>query len=311
MFDPDADARIRRQAFEWLERQCDRHGEVLSFELLRRGFEVDGCKVPLCSPKGIFKPKVLDLPLSIRTGSDSPYDDCFDPDGRLRYRYRGNNPDHPDNRALREVMRRCLPLVYLHGLLPGRYLPCWPAYIVADDPGALTFTVELDARELPIPAPGGASWVGEDPEPRRRYVTALTRRRVHQQAFRERVLAAYRGQCAMCRLKHAELLDAAHIVPDSEPGGEPVVANGLALCRLHHAAFDRFFLAVRPDRRIEVHPAILREKNGPTLRHAIQGLHGSRILLPRSPRDRPDEERLELRYQRFVEHVAAGADVPG
>lgn len=311
MFDPETDARIRSRAFEWLEEQCERHGEVLSFELLGRGFEVTGHRVPLLGPKGIFKPAVLDLPLSITTAPKGPYDDSFDPDGRLRYRYRGTNPHHPDNRGLREVMRRSLPLVYLHGLLPGRYLPCWPAYIVDDDPEALTFTVELDAKELPMSAPGGASWVGEDPEPRRRYVTALTRRRVHQQAFRERVLAAYRGQCAMCRLKHAELLDAAHIVPDAEPGGEPVVANGLALCRLHHAAFDRFFLAVRPDRRIEVHPAILREKNGPTLRHAIQGLHGSPILVPRPARDRPDEGRLELRYRRFLEHVASGAEVAG
>jgi hypothetical protein len=52
------------------------------------------------------------------------------------------------------------------------------------------------------------------------------------------VLAAYRHQCSLCRLKHEELLDAAHIIPDADPEGEPVVSNGLALCRLHHSAFD-------------------------------------------------------------------------
>jgi hypothetical protein len=40
-----------------------------------------------------------------------------------------------------------------------------------------------------------------------------------------------------------ELLDAAHILPDGHPKGEPVVPNGLALCKLHHAAFDRQRLA--------------------------------------------------------------------
>ncbi len=309
MFDARLDAKVRKKAFAWLDEQRELHGDVLPYELLRRGFELGGRRVPLLGPKGIFKPALLDLPLSITTAPKGPYDDSFGPDGALRYRYRGTDPDHPDNRGLREAMGRQIPLVYLHGLLPGRYLPCWPAYVVRDEPDALTFTVEIDAREVALPEPGGASWVAEDAEPRRRYVTAVTRRRLHQQAFRERVLDAYRRQCAMCRLKHAELLDAAHIVPDSEAGGDPAVDNGLALCRLHHAAFDRFFLAVRPDRVIEVHPEILREKNGPTLRHAIQDLHGARILLPRRPEHRPAEARLERRYARFLEQVRSGAGI--
>ena len=71
------------------------------------------------------------------------------------------------------------------------------------------------------------------------YITTLVQRRLHQQAFRERVLLAYREACSICRLRHRELLDAAHILPDRHPLGEPLVSNGLALCTLHHAAFDR------------------------------------------------------------------------
>lgn len=41
-----------------------------------------------------------------------------------------------------------------------------------------------------------------------------------------RVLAAYREQCAMCSLRHAELLDAAHIIADVDLEGEPIVPNG-------------------------------------------------------------------------------------
>lgn len=45
---------------------------------------------------------------------------------------------------------------------------------------------------------------------------------------------------------------AAHIIPDREEGGEPPVTNGLALCKLHHTAFDAFFLSIRPDYVIEI-----------------------------------------------------------
>ena len=62
-------------------------------------------------------------------------------------------------------------------------------------------------------------------------------------------------------LRHHELLEAAHIVADSDPEGEPVVSNGLALCKLHHAAFDANILGVHPDYRVEVRPRCARKKS--------------------------------------------------
>jgi putative restriction endonuclease len=129
----------------------------------------------------------------------------------------------------------------------------------------------------------------------------VVRQRIHQRAFRERVIDAYRGQCALCRLKHEELLDAAHIVPDSDPEGEPMVSNGIALCKLHHAAFDKYFISVRPDYIIEVRHDVLVETDGPMLRHGLQGIHEQRIQLPRRRDQRPKEEFLEHRYKRFLE----------
>jgi putative restriction endonuclease len=96
-----------------------------------------------------------------------------------------------------------------------------------------------------------------------------------------------------------------HIIPDTEPEGEPVVRNGISLCRLHHAAFGRFFLAVRPDHIIEVRPDVLEEIDGPTLQHAIQGLHGQPIVLPRKLVEQPAIEFLSERYDRFLEVVNA------
>ena len=164
-------------------------------------------------------------------------------------------------------MLRNTPLVYFFGIVPGRYEAIWPVFVVGDDPDHLTFTVVAEDRAF-------AHMDGTPTEPggeaRRRYVTTLVQRRLHQQAFRERVLLAYRETCGICRLRHRELLDAAHILPDRHPRGEPMISNGLALCTLHHAAFDRQVLGVRPDLVVEVRRDILRE--AARLRALIPGL---------------------------------------
>ena len=81
---------------------------------------------------------------------------------------------------------------------------------------------------------------------------------------------------------------------------KPLVTNGLALCKLHHTAFDAFFLSIRPDYVIEIRRDVLEEVDGPVLKHALQGLHGASIQLPRRAAHRPDRERLEVRHQRFL-----------
>jgi putative restriction endonuclease len=297
------DARVRAAAFKWLAEQVDRHGDVLPWKPLSDGFILDGERVPLLGPQGIFKPRVLtDVPLSLTTAPDGPYDDAFSDDGLLLYRYRGDDPNHRDNRGMREALRLGLPLAYFHGVSTGRYLAAWPVYIVHDDPGALTVTVAVDDKEhlrLQPERPAVAAAYEDIDEGRRRYITAEVRVRLHQRGFRERVLEAYRRQCAFCRLRHEELLDAAHIVPDREPLGDPVVPNGLSLCTLHHSAFDRNFLGLRPDYVIEVRPDILEEHDGPTLAHAIQGLHGQTIILPRPMAQRPNRDLLAWRYSQF------------
>ena len=302
MFDADQDHRIRLAAFNWLEAQVATHGDdVLPRALLAQGFTLDGVRVPLLGPQGIFKPKVLsDAPLSITTAPAGPYDDAFGLNG-LRYRYRGTDPKHRDNRGLRFAMQYRLPLVYFFGLVKNRYLAVWPVFVIGDDPGALTFTIQVDDRKHAIDHRNEPVLLQDDHgESRREYVTTAVRHRVHQRSFRERVLDAYRRQCAFCRFRHPELLDAAHIVPDAEPEGEPIVQNGLALCKLHHAAFDRYFLGVRPDYVVQVRHDLLDEEDGPTLVHGIQALHGNEILIPRDPRFRPDTERLERRFEQFL-----------
>ena len=190
---------------------------------------------------------------------------------------------------------------YFYGLEPGRYLAVWPVYIVGDRRDELFFDVAVDdAAQAVAPAAIGSAVAEERAEIRREYVTATVRHRLHQQAFRARVLEAYRTRCALCRLRHQELLDAAHIIADAKPEGEPVVSNGLALCKLHHAAFDRHFLAVRPDYLIEIRQSVLEEEDGPMLLHGLKEMHRQPILLPHSEALRPDRGRLEERYEAFL-----------
>ena len=302
-FDKALDNRIRNAAFNWLSSQSAIHGEVIPRTLLAEGFNFDGHRIRLVGPQGIFKPKAMDVPLSMATVPSGPYGDSFGPDHLLKYQYRGTDPAHRDNVGLRVAMQNQLPLVYFHRILPGKYLAVWPVFVVGDAPERLTFSVDLAAATSNLLAPVG--WRHIDPELRRKYVTVEIQHRLHQGEFRERVLRAYRHQCALCRLRHEELLDAAHIIPDSEPGGTPTVSNGLALCRLHHAAFDRFFVGIRDDYVIQVRPDVLREHDGPTLRHSIQGLHGRRIILPRRRVDRPALDLLAARYERFQEAASA------
>jgi putative restriction endonuclease len=103
----------------------------------------------------------------------------------------------------------------------------------------------------------------------------------------------------VCRLKRPALLDAAHILPDSHPRGEPIVPNGIALCSLHHAAFDRHILGIRPDRVIEIRQDVLEETDGPMLLHGLQGVHHTALHVPRSAKLAPRVEFLEERYEEF------------
>src|SRR5438105_1892477 len=99
-------------------------------ETLVDGFTFEGRRVPLMSPQGIFTPAACSMPLSLTTvpvvaGQDRPYDDEVSDDS-IQYRYRGTDPNHRDNALLRKAMLHRVPLVYFHGIVPGRYEAEWP-----------------------------------------------------------------------------------------------------------------------------------------------------------------------------------------
>ena len=128
------------------------------------------------------------------------------------------------------------------------------------------------------------------------------RQRLHQATFREAVLAACDGRCAISGLPEPRLLDAAHIVADrDEELGQAVVPNGLPLSKVHHAAFDAHLIGIDSDYRVHVSPRLLAFNDGPMLEQGIKAMVGRLIRLPDRAVDRPDRDRLATRFKVFRE----------
>lgn len=244
--------------------------------------------------RGIRNPAEFSSTLSIVSRVDGPYDDVESPDdGLFHYSYRKGDPWSGDNRKLRNAMVTGMPLILFRKEIPNILTPVAPVYVIDDEPQNNCFVVALDEGFRFLPR--GASMSPDQ----KRYALRLARQRLHQPAFRTRVLVAYKSRCAVCLLRHASLLDAAHIVPDSDPRGLPTVNNGLAMCKIHHAAFDQRMLGVTPDYKVRISRAVLAEVDGPMLKHGIQEMEGREVLLPSSLADRPDRELLAERFAAF------------
>jgi len=290
------DDNIRLAAFDWLQEQTIAHGDSLPRTLLENGFIYRGHRITLIGPQGIWKPRIMQLPISITTIPGGQYEDGATADGGWQYKYRGRDPFHTANVGLREVMKQKKPLIYFFRIIPGFYVPQWPVYIIQDNMADLSFTMIIEDKIKRIE---GVEVDSEEPLDGRKYKTVHTIIRLHQRSFREKVMLAYKNQCSLCRLRHRELLDAAHIIADKDDEGEPIIQNGLSLCKIHHAAFDKHFLGITPDFIVKVRQDILDETDGPMLKHGIQSLNDQRLLLPSSRRDWPDKDRLAQRFDVF------------
>jgi len=105
----DLDRNVRKAAFAFLVEQLRQYGRAIPRNVLAKGFSFEGVRVPLVGPQGIFKPKILpEIPISILTvpeipGKPRPYDDRSTETGIIIYRYRGNDPSHPDNAGLEKL----------------------------------------------------------------------------------------------------------------------------------------------------------------------------------------------------------------
>lgn len=298
------DAAMRQAAVAELERRA--RGRPLEASDLAAGFSYEGQRIPFVNPqRGIFKPRAMKHLLSIRTvyprsGAKIWYDDQKQVHEQIHggtelvdYAFMGTDPDAADNRWLKEAMEAQIPIIYFLGIAPGRYTAVYP-----------TFIAEWSARDLKakigfgMPLAAAASSASIPAGPERRYALRLVSQRLHQATFREAVLAAYGGRCAISRLPERRLLDAAHIVPDTdELLGQPLVANGLLLSKMHHAAFDANLIGIDMDYRIHVSDELFAMNDGPMLEQGIKAMKGKLLLMPDRVIDRPDPNRLAARFE--------------
>jgi putative restriction endonuclease len=298
----DQDWQIRLAAFDALRRISETG--VVTRDQMDAGFEFEGQRIPFAlKARGIWRPATMKSPgaalsvttASIRKGVKPKYDDQIGGEGWFEYRYQGNDPTDWDNVAVRRAYELKRPLVYFYGVGPKLYEAIYPAYVVGDSPGDLTFRLAADAPGLGI----ASITEGGGPEPLKEYATRQVKVRLHQHRFRELVLGAYGHRCTICRIAHVPLLDAAHILPDRDQRGLPEVPNGLSLCKIHHTAYDVNILGITPGFQVEIRKDILKERDGPMLKHGLQELDGARLGLPRSHADRPNPAYLEERHSAF------------
>ena len=303
--DDSPDSIIRLAAFEQV-RRLNESRAVLTAADLAAGFVFNHDRVPLINPqRGIFKPRQMQFLLSIKTVFPRPggriwYDDqrevhrqLFESNDTIEYAFMGKNPEDADNRWLREAFENQVPIIYFLGIAPGRYLALLPAFVVGWSGFALKADIAFALSDREGFAESGKA-------PQRRYAMREVQQRLHQASFREAVITAYGGRCALSRLPEPLLLDAAHIVFDKdEQLGQPVVPNGIPLSKLHHAAFDAHLIGIDADYRLHVSERLLTRNDGPMLEE-LKRLNGAAIHLPNRDRDRPDRDRLARRFEQFI-----------
>ena len=130
----------------------------------------------------------------------------------------------------------------------------------------------------------------------RRSILVETMRAFRDAKFKPAVLHAYSYKCAVCACD-LKLVDAAHIVPVSHPTSNDQITNGIALCRIHHGAFDNALLGVQSDYRIVINPervSRLRALRLATSLPAFRVNLPERIRVPASIEARPSPANLLL-----------------
>jgi putative restriction endonuclease len=214
------DTLMRVAAFEHVRRLNEIYDHLTAAEL-KPGFVFRGERIPLVNPqRGIFKPQQMRFLLSIKTVFPKPggkvwYDDqrdvhrqIFQGDETIDYAFMGKNPDAADNRWLKEAYDKQIPVIYFLGIAPGRYQALLPTFISGWDGQALRARVTFGPNPETLAPPTDSL--------ERRYALRTVKQRLHQATFREAVIAAYDGRCALSGLPEPLLLDAAHIIADKD-----------------------------------------------------------------------------------------------
>ncbi|MEU6560517.1 HNH endonuclease [Nocardia nova] len=284
---------LRQMVFDHLTKAIEDKGDrAFTREELNSFWVGDHSRRLIDIAKGIWNPSDLVATLAIVSDPKGRYSDEEIDESLFAYDYQQDTVDG-DNTKLRRALDLQLPIILFRKIRPSIYMPIFPVYVAFDDRQNRRFLIAIDEEIRHFNNP-----LHLKPN-ERRYVNRITKQRIHQPEFRSRVLTAYKNQCAVCRLKHVKLLDAAHITADSAANGTPTVENGITLCKIHHAAYDVNYLGISPDYIVHINTQLLQEVDGPMLKHGLQEMHEQRLVVPSSRGERPSRERLAERFDVF------------
>jgi putative restriction endonuclease len=266
----DQDTMLRAAAFEHVRRLSERYASLTSTDL-KPGFVAHGQRIPLINrQRGIFKPHQMKFLLSIKTVFPRPGGRVWYDDQRQVHRqiFEGDE-------AVEYAFMGQDPDAADNRWLRDAYANQVPViYFLGISPGRYqgilpTYIIGWDGQSLKARIAFGAPDQPDLQAP----ATAIERR------YALRIVA--------------------HIVADAnEQQGQPIIPNGIPLSKIHHAAFDAHLIGIDPDYRLHVSERLLARNDGPMLQ-ALKSLQGQTIHLPRRPQDRPDRDRLALRFDRF------------
>lgn len=298
---------FRQAAFDHLSQLVDPKG-VVDRQSMSMPFLCQGKRVTLVDPqRGIHKPQAMRHLLSITTvmpakGRKIWYADqtevqrsLYSEDDGVFYSFMGDDPEASQNIALKDAADLQIPIIYFLGIKPGLYQALYPVFLKDWEPRELKVRVAFTAA---LGAPADAPFPTRASD--RRYAMRLVKQRLHQAQFREAVIDAYGGRCAISGLCEPKLLDASHIIPDAhEELGFPIVPNGIPLSKLHHAAYDANLIGIDPDGYVHISERLLSVRDGPLLEQGIKAMAGTKLILPGRPEDHPDRDRLQMRFEAF------------
>jgi len=282
------------------------YGDDIPWYAIDQGVDVGGEKLHLSNrARGIFKPRQMPRGvLSIKTTEPRPgrsniYADEETDEGYFRYALQRGDPKRGGNKHLWEAWEDQTPFIYFHAVSEGRYKAIWPCYVkfVNPDDGYCEVVAGLPL-ELKLSRAPVVEYPKQLITPERAYVVREARVRLHQATFRANVLKAYGEACALSGLPVRQLLEAAHITPDSAAHSSTEVTNGIAMSRLHHRAYDSNLIGISPDLKVVI-SSRLRDAHDGELLDILKNLDGSRLRAPRSKSYGPSRNRLAKRFEEF------------
>ncbi|MDP2126019.1 MAG: HNH endonuclease [Pseudohongiella sp.] len=297
---------ITSAAFErisWLERL---YGDDIPWNAIEHGFDLQNERILLgTKAEGIFKPRQMQRGvLSIKTtkprpGRDNIYDDQETTEGFFRYELKRGHPKQGSNRYLWEAMEDGMPFVYFHAIAPGRYKAIWPCFVTKIHEAEMFCEVVVGDSLLARNKNPSAVEYPLSNAPARAYAVRETRVRLHQATFRANVLSAYKNRCALSGLPLPELLEAAHITPDTFAHSSTEVSNGITMTRLHHRAYDSNLIGITSEFKIVVGRSIKEQSDIPIL-SMLKKLDGGSLVLPKELQLQPNRDRLAERFNEFL-----------